>query len=489
MRGLYPILAVAAALVLVGCGPSTTSVRPAPVESVEKESTAKPGTREDQLRAAREYRRAAEKAASPDERHRLLLRAARAFLEGGAPMDARRILQQIEATATDRQILQEKRTLLQEVASAEQRAALDQDALLTARVEHPAKIALLLPVSGQFAQAAVAIRDGFLGAYYANRENTGITIQIYETTAENVVSVYQQAVSDGMQYAVGPLEKQAVQNLAELASLPVPVLALNHIDNSTPENFFQFSLSPEDEARQVAERIWLDGHSQGIALVPEGSWGDRIFAALNERLQQLGSSILEIQTYKQKEEDFSRSVSTLLNVDESKQRYRALRATLGGNVELEFENRRRQDIDFVFIVAFPREARQIRPVLRFYDAGKLPVYSTSHTYTGIENASADADMNDIIFADMPWVLDRKQGENEMHARVSRLWPQSAAKYMRLYAFGMDAFNIIPYMESLQLSSQARYHGRTGSIQLSPDKRLYRQLIWAKFTRGIPAIIE
>jgi len=323
--------------------------------------------------------------------------------------------------------------------------------------------------------------------YYANQQKNGITIQVYETTAENVVSVYLQAVSDGMKYVVGPLEKQSVQKLAELVSLPIPVLALNHIDNPAPANFFQFSLSPEDEARQVAERIWLDGHSQGIALVPESPLGDRIFAALNERLQQLGSSILEIQTYKQKEKDFSQSVSALLNVDESKQRYRALRTTLGGDIE--FENRRRQDIDYVFIVAFPREARQIRPVLRFYDAGRLPVYSTSHTYSGIENASADADMNGIIFADMPWVLNRNQGNSEMHARVTRLWPQSAAKYIRLYAFGMDAFNIIPYMESLQLSSQARYHGRTGSIQLSPDKRLHRQLIWAKFTGGIPRIIE
>jgi len=363
-----------------------------------------------------------------------------------------------------------------------------QETLITAPLEYPERIALLLPVGGQYAKAADAVRNGFLAAYYANQKASGISVRIYETSAENVIAVYQQAVADGMQFIVGPLEKQAVSRLSELAPLPVPVLALNYIDNTpTAGNFFQFSLSPEDEARQVAERIWLDGHSQGIAMIPEGAWGERVIKAFMDRMEQLGSSILEIQTYKQKQKDFTQSVSTLLNIDESKRRHRALRATVGRKIE--FENRRRQDIDFVFVAAFPRDARQIRPVLKFYNASKLPIYSTSHTFTGIQNASADGDMDGIIFGDMPWVLGSAGDDGEMQMRVKQLWPQSASSYMRLFAFGMDAFNIMPYIETLQHSNQTRYSGRTGSIHLSQDHRLHRQLIWAKFSRGIPKVIK
>ena len=39
--------------------------------------------------------------------------------------------------------------------------------------------------------------------------------------------VYAQAVAEGADFVVGPLEKQAVEELAKLTDLPVPVLALN----------------------------------------------------------------------------------------------------------------------------------------------------------------------------------------------------------------------------------------------------------------------
>src|SRR5690554_7108230 len=85
----------------------------------------------------------------------------------------------------------------------------------------------------------------------------------------------------------------------------------------------------------------------------------------------------------------------------------------------EFEPRRRQDADWLFLVALPQQARQIKPTLAFNFASDLPVYSTSHVYSGEPNPSKDRDLNGIVFCDTPWLLDRKSTRlNSSHVRIS-----------------------------------------------------------------------
>ena len=75
---------------------------------------------------------------------------------------------------------------------------------------------------------------------------------------------------DGAQFVVGPLSKPAVSKLMTEGAITVPTLTLNfaYQTDPLPANLYQISLSPEDEARQVAERAWLDGHNQAISVVP-----------------------------------------------------------------------------------------------------------------------------------------------------------------------------------------------------------------------------
>ncbi|MDH5368732.1 MAG: penicillin-binding protein activator, partial [Gammaproteobacteria bacterium] len=128
----------------------------------------------------------------------------------------------------------------------------------------PKNIALLLPLTGRFANPAKAIRDGLLAAYYAEKNKEDITIRIYDTkgTPENIDDIYEKAISNGAQFVIGPLNKASINKLAEQDDLSVPTLALNYIDPTTtvPGELYQFGLSPEEEALQVAERTWLDGH-------------------------------------------------------------------------------------------------------------------------------------------------------------------------------------------------------------------------------------
>ncbi|GMR07908.1 MAG: penicillin-binding protein activator [Gammaproteobacteria bacterium] len=357
----------------------------------------------------------------------------------------------------------------------------------------PKQIALLLPLSNQFAPAARAIRDGFLAAYYQDTAISGKpVIKVYTVTAENVLNMYQQAIAEGADFVVGPLQKHSVNLLAASGNLEVPVLALNNITTSSiiPDTFYQFGLSPENEARQVAERIWLDGLEQGVALVPEGNWGDRVQGAFSERFTQLGGRVVEVKTYNASDKEFSRPISSMLKVDASKTRHRTLKTLLNSNIK--FKERRRQDIDFIFMAAFPRQARQLRPGLKFFNAAHLPVYSTSHVYRGINNKRADRDMNGLIFGDMPWVL-RKQAENNdaglLYSQVNQNWPQKEAVNSRLYALGVDAYRVIPYLKRLGTHPLERFYGVTGSLRLDTSRRIQRQLIWARFSKGLPREME
>jgi uncharacterized protein len=359
-------------------------------------------------------------------------------------------------------------------------------------VAYPDRVALLLPLSGKFANAGDALRDGFTAAYYTRRPNPNMRIRIYDVGEDpnNVVSVYKQAIKDGAQFVVGPLDKVAVEKLAQLDNLPVPTLALNYLpdnDQTLHANMYQFGLSPEGEARQVAERTWLDGHVNAAVLVPSGPWGTRIYDAFKQRWEQLGGHIVAMQTYDSAKNDFSRPIKALLNIDQSDARYRKLERILGRQVK--FTPRRRKDIDFIFLAAYPRQARQIRPQLKFYQASDVPVYATSHVFTGVLNQERDRDMDGLEFGDMPWVLSESTAHRGMHAELENQITNAGKSLQRIYALGIDAFNIIGALNTLRTYPYERYDGETGSLSLDNHLRIHRQLTWVKFRGGRPVPID
>lgn len=354
-------------------------------------------------------------------------------------------------------------------------------------IQRPNRIALLLPLSSGVQELAQALRDGFFAAYY-QREDTGYApvIRVYNSGSEpdTAADAYGQAIADGNDFVVGPLIKQSVNRIARNGRFPVPTLTLNYSDTDrlVSDHFYQFGLAPEDEARQVSERAWLDGHNHALAIVPEGEWGDRVLQSFTEDWRQHGGVLLEAQRYPADNNDFSAQIEPLLDLDQSLRRRQALEKVLQSTVK--FEPRRRQDADAIFMAAFPRQGRLIRPQLKFHYAGDLPVYSTSHVFTGVRNQNADRDMDDVIFCDIPWVL-AEEGGNAVKTRVARLWPESFQQYTRFYALGLDAYNIIPYLNNLRQFRYEQYSGETGLLQLGDTNRLFRQLQWSRFSNGLP----
>lgn len=71
-------------------------------------------------------------------------------------------------------------------------------------------VALLLPMQGQLASVAQALRDGFLAAHLQAQQAgaTDLRIELYDSSRiTSLDAVYQQAQADGVQLIIGPLEK------------------------------------------------------------------------------------------------------------------------------------------------------------------------------------------------------------------------------------------------------------------------------------------
>ncbi len=343
------------------------------------------------------------------------------------------------------------------------------------------RIALLLPLTGPFASNSAAVRDGVMARHFADGARD--ELRVYDTGAgvDQLRAAYQRALNDGTSMIIGPLLKDQLAQLAALRP-PVPVIGLNYLDSTpgdanaaAPFNFYQLGLAPEDEARSAADDAVLRGVRRAVALVPEGEWGTRVLAALQARLQQWNGTVVSSARYRPGVSDHTDLISQLMGVSTSQERHRALTAVIG--VKSEFDARRRDDIDFVFLAAQNADARLLMPQLRFYRASDLPHYATSLVYSG----RIDRDLNGLRFCDMPFRLDQA-GELAMERQRAERLPWVAGT-PRLYALGWDAYRIATALRSGQLRVGDPAQGASGRFEWSGSSALLRRLECAEMRDG------
>ncbi len=348
--------------------------------------------------------------------------------------------------------------------------------------EQPAAIGLLLPLQGELGQYGRAIRDGILAAHYD--AGNAAAIRIYDTSINTPRELLASAVADGAELIIGPLTRENVSSLAVM-NLPVPVVALNRTMHSESNpDLYQFGLAPEDEMIQVADQVIRDGFRRGLVIGPEGAWGDRNIAAFRSRWEARGGTTIEEARFSSRR-DYSDLVKTLLKVDESQQRANDLRRIIGQRFE--FTPRRRQDIDFIFLLANPEQARSIHPTLAFFYADDVPVYATSHVHEITESRIDAIDLNGIRFCDIPWKLSRS---GRLQQRVQALW--NPASLEAFYALGVDAYHLYPRLQQLKEIPGQKLFGATGVLTLQ-NNLVVRHLMWAQFRNGevvpVPLVLD
>jgi outer membrane PBP1 activator LpoA protein len=273
----------------------------------------------------------------------------------------------------------------------------------------PTSVALLLPLSGKHRASGIAIRDGFMAAWLADPADLRPQVAVYDT-GNDAAGTYARAVAAGARFVVGPLLKEELAAVASAQQIPVPTLALNALSGGQPPAFlYQFALDPVDEARAAARRIALDGYTRGVALFPATAWGKRLSEAFATELAAVNVTLTATQLYDAGARDFSGPL-------------RALLGRFGGAGDRDEDNKleaasrdpvaeARDGPQFAFVAANATTARALKPQLRFQMVYDLPVYSTSDAWD--PSVRADADMDGLMFPEMPWLLYGGQGAVEL----------------------------------------------------------------------------
>ena len=341
------------------------------------------------------------------------------------------------------------------------------------------KLAALIPVSGDFAPIGRAIRVGIEAGMRLHGGNVP-ELRIYDTgdPSQTSADLYRQAVAEGAQRIIGPFDKEAVIRLVRIGPLPVDTVSLNYLDAyaKPPDTLYQFGLLPEDEAIQAAERALAEGRRAAVVFAPAGTWGQRLDRAFTERFEAGGGIVRGHGFYFANASDHAAKIKDILKLSEGATRKQKLEEVLGR--EVVFRPTRRQDIDMVFLASSPHNARLFKPQLDFYYAGDLPLYATSHIYTGTPSPLQDQDLEGTLFCDIPLVLD-----DQVRAKLGQTL--AVRRLPRFAALGADAYLLAMNLDYLKAYPAAALDGWTGELSLREGRRVFRTLDWARFTDGRP----
>lgn len=349
-----------------------------------------------------------------------------------------------------------------------------------ARLSYPAHIALLLPLSGPYAAQAGALESGILAAYYQDRGSPPV-LSVYNTdgTGTGARAALNQARTDGADFVLGPVTAAGVGGAAS-ANPPMPVLALNYLASGiqAPPRFYQFGLSPQEEAGLSAERAVSQGLSRAVVVVPNNAWGRSIADAFTRSLTLLGGRVLASATFRPGAEDFGTPLSAVFGLDASQAREEQLSALLGQ--PLGFQPRRRRDVQFVFFAAPFDTARLLVPQIDYYQGIGLPVFSISDVY---KPGGTHPDLDGVRFPVMPWFIAQSGPIADVRKEISGLYPRVWSDFAPLYALGYDAWRLVPLLANTQQPLARPVRGVTGRLSLGVGNVIQRDADWGRYVNG------
>lgn len=351
------------------------------------------------------------------------------------------------------------------------------------QLQAPQHIALILPLSGPLEPLGRAVLDGFLAAQFESHHKgwPAIALTVIDSTGfADVDSSYNAAVTTGAQLIIGPLQREQLNQWQPQQPLPVPLLTLNWFD-SRFSGGWQMALSPVDEARQLARLAFDGGARHALLIRPQGSWGDEASAALLEQWQELEGSVQAVAMFSG-QADYSSSLKAALNLAQSQQRATRIRQLMAE--PLEFSPRRRRDLDVIFLLASqPQDARSLKPLLAFHYAADLPVFSTSHIFSGRTDPQVDRDLNGIRLVEIPWIVTP---DADLSTPVYN--NGADATLAGMHALGADAFMVNWRLQQLAADPGNVYRGQTGLLHMDQQGRLHRELVPTVMRGGLPKIL-
>jgi len=354
-----------------------------------------------------------------------------------------------------------------------------------------AQVALLLPLSSSYQEAASAFRDGFFSLHEADSDPAKPAIKVYDfgDQIELVSDYYQQALQDGASQVVGPLGRRAVAALAQWQRFPVPTLLLGSTGPGLRPGGFSLDLSLQNEARALATHARGRGLRRALILHSSDQRSTTSANATATAWAHQSGIIAGTAMIPKGVDDYSDTLVKLLGLADSARRGEMLQALLGNSTRLYTVPRRRQDFDVIFLLSDQSTARMLKPQIDFHRASSVPVYSMNTIFSGKPNLVNDLDLEGIVFSDMPWLVRTSGRFDRTTLPFALNTPYRYSVTDRLFALGMDAYVLNRLATCMHADPQQTYAGASGLLSVGWDGRVHRISDWVRFTDGLPKAWE
>lgn len=352
--------------------------------------------------------------------------------------------------------------------------AADKSALSsTAASSGKTKIAVLMPNADNplnvFAQAIVK------GIRAENKQlsTPHEIILLPRKIGQSTLSHLQDASLMGASVAIGPITRDDVNEISELPFLPLPVVSLNlpEDDVKSPELLMNFSLSLEEEAKQVAsmaiQSLAKENKDSLNIVLFEGASpiNQRVANTFEQALAEESISITRIPITKElltlpklyEVKNFSSLTLGTKSLPDTAEGYENAKQ-YNENLTQSFSKLGSSSYSAVFLVTDARTAALIKP--------RLPrdtrVWGTSMINPGNPEQSVIAslafDLQNTGFVDAPLIL--RYNNQDFKASFGETPPNSLIA-RRLFAFGVDAYRLARLW--MRWQPEITMAGTTGSL--------------------------
>ncbi|RUO30576.1 hypothetical protein CWE12_04820 [Aliidiomarina sedimenti] len=351
--------------------------------------------------------------------------------------------------------------------------------------EQPRRIAVLLPLSGQFGQQGLAVRDGVLAALSNERNEDVLFI---DTTAYNADEVLERLQRENIEAVIGPLSRDYVNRFAATLNAqdePMPWIQLWL--NRTPDDYEPgldnfFALDIDTEVESAVDYLSQRDHENVLVLGADTQRGRQLASQFESQwVAKHGATSVHVGRYSSSN-DMPDRVAESLHVRDSNNRIELVERA-AGTTTIESEPRSRRDVSAIYLLGDAAQARLLKPFIETNIspfARRLPVFASSSVHESSDSRGS-SDLDGIVFSEAPWLLP-EHSERALFERFQQLRPNQSPSSQRLIGMGYDAMELLPRLSVMNWLPGYDHPGLTGQLRIS-EHAISRQLHWAVFDNG------
>ncbi len=305
-------------------------------------------------------------------------------------------------------------------------------------VDDNTKIAVLLPLSGRFADSVGnPAKLGILTALSDRKSNAKAVF--YDTNKQNISEIVNIISKDGTTLIIGPILKPEVTALNN-SGIKIPSIVLNTPEGNRPVNQWYFNLGPDYEGALAASKIYADGHRKPLVVSGSDSSSTRARSAFSATFAKAGKALS--CTYQ--DPALIKNLSSACN----------------------FRN-----ADSIYIHAPGIDTVSIKALI----PSDIPVYLTDRSFQGINNSSQELALKGATLGDMPWLLT----DSELKTSFMKSLPKANPQVQRIFATAYDSVNFAYSLKELSKDKNDVMHGLSGDLSLTNQGLIEASPMWVK----------